>query len=477
MTFQQYTNYSRRSLLGGIAAGISASLAGCTNVSTYGGESDGNGESGASGAGSDGVATALDPGAYADRFETVTNLVEDHGADPTGEEPIGDALSSAWSDDTLIVLPQGDYKLNSQFRRTRSRDVGLIGQNAVIRHGEVESIHSHTVGSGEYSGSTMMFRVGTDNTPHRGEFVFGGFIFDWSRENSGMQGINAHVDGDLEIRNILFNGMHDLGTHGNMRVATHSPESTGLVDSIDMRWGGLHHENTINTRRTTDYAGGTNEYGLGQSWSTSGITGHPQMQGTIHFNNIQCGGWPDNGIYVRGGSGRKILTNCHAANSGVASLRTDSGPDWEPVEYLDETDDYDEARDGPYGQSTLENCIAEVDHTPDERTYGSQRGIRLRGGEFEVRNCHVRIGVDDGAGGAGGSYAIGALDGTERATVTNTSVELTEPGDAFYFTSGFDVELEGIEIQTTGWDGTRSNVFGGATPSMNEVVLNGELIG
>lgn len=474
MTPKQYTNHSRRSLLGGIAAGISASLAGCTNVSTYGGDDESGDDS--TGEGGGGVSTALDPGAYADRFETVTNLVEDHGADPTGEEPIGDALSSAWSDDTLIVLPPGEYKMNRWFRRTGSRDVGLIGQNAVIRHGRVDSIHSHRVNRGEYMGNTMLFRLGVPENPHRGELVFGGLIFDWSEENSGMQGLNAHVDGELEVRNILFNGMHDLGTHGNMRVATHSPGSHGLVDSIDMRWGGKHYENTINTRQTENYDGSVEDGGFGQSWSTSGITGHQDMQGTMHFNNVLCGGWPDNGIYVRGGTGRKILTNCHAANSGVASLRTDSGPDWEPVEYLDGTDDYDEARDGPYGNSVLENCIAEVDHTPDERTYLSQRGIRLRGGEIDVRNCHVRIGVDDGAAGAGGGYAIGALSGTERATVTNTSVELTEPGDAFYFTSGFDVELENIEIQTSGWDGTRSSVLSGSTPSMNGVVLNGEPI-
>ncbi|NKE37321.1 hypothetical protein GWG54_16150 [Natronococcus sp. JC468] len=441
-----------------------------SGASAFGGNSSSEGSAGNA---ESQITPALDPEAYADRFSSVTNLVEDHGADPTGEEPIGGALSSAWSDDTLIFVPTGEYKMNSWFRRVGSRDVGLIGQNAVIRHGRVDAIDGHRVTRGEYTGNTNLFKLGVPGTPHRGDLVFGGFIFDWARENAGMQGLTAHVDGDLEVRNILFNGMHDLGTHGNMRVATHSPESTGLVDSIDMRWGGKHYENTINTRSTRRSPG--QESGPGASWSTSGITGHPEMQGTMHLNNVKCGGFPDNGIYIKGGSGRKILTNCHAANSGVSSLRTDGGTDWEPVEYLDGTTDYDEAREGKYGVSVIENSIAEVDHTPDDHTYLSQRGIRIRNDEVHVRNCHVRIGVSDG-GGAGGGYAIGALEGTDRAVIENTSVELTERGDAFYFTPGFDSELRNVQIKTTGWDGSRASIMSGMTPDMSEVYLNGEQI-
>lgn len=123
----------------------------------------------------------------------------------------------------------------------------------------------------------------------------------------------------------------------------------------------------------------------------------------------------------------------------------------------------------------IENSIVEVDHTPDDHTYLSQRGIRLRDGEAHVRNCHVRIGVDDGDG-PGGGYAIGALSGTERALIENTSIELTEPGNAFYFFPGFDVSLSNVRIRTTGWNGSRGTVMLGSPPDMSEVYLNGERI-
>lgn len=223
-------SYSRRNFLrSGAAVSVApiASLAGC--MAFDGGSSMGEGnpaDAGATDIDAE-VATAIDPAAYEDRFSNVVDITDDpYNADPTGEEPIGDALRMAWEDDTLIVFPQGQYKMNQGFRRTGWRDVGLIGQNAVIRHGEVNAIHGHTVDEGEYRGGTMLFQIGTVDTPHQGEFVFGGFIFDWSRENAGMRGLYAMIGDRAEIRNIAFSGVHDLGTHGNMRVATMSPDAS-----------------------------------------------------------------------------------------------------------------------------------------------------------------------------------------------------------------------------------------------------------
>jgi hypothetical protein len=79
------------------------------------------------------VSTALDPARYKDRFGDVVDITDDpYNADPTGEEPINQALARAWDDDTLIVFPQGQYTMDRGFRRTGWRDVGLVGQNAVI---------------------------------------------------------------------------------------------------------------------------------------------------------------------------------------------------------------------------------------------------------------------------------------------------------------------------------------------------------
>ena len=421
-----------------------------------------------------GVTTVIDPAAYEDRFSNVVDITDDpYNADPTGEEAIDDALMMAWEDDTLIVFPQGQYKMNQGFRRTGWRDVGLVGQNAVIRHGEVDAINGHTVDEGEYRGGTMLFRIGTMSQPHQGEFVFGGFIFDWARENAGMRGLYAMINDRAEIRNIAFNGVHDLGSHGNMRVATTSRDAFALVDSVDMSGGGMHYHDTINTRQTERYDGTVNEQGFGQSWSTTGIVGHTDMSGTTLFQNVICGPWPDNGLYVQGG-GRQIVRNCIASNSGTANIRFNQTDDWDPIPEIDETDDGELTRDGPYGQSMVEDCVTVVDRVPSG-VHESGRSIWHYSGEGVIRDCEVTIAQESEASGAGGNFAIGTRSGVTESTIENCQISLLEPADAFYSGTSAPVTLRDVDIVADGWDpGTAPvDVMGGQTPSLENVTLNG----
>jgi hypothetical protein len=465
---------SRRNILkatGGALASLS--LAGCLQM--FG---TGQDETGTDGEQPSGISAALDPNAYADRFANVVNLVEDYGADPTGEEPIGDSLARAWDDDTLIVVPSGEYKMNEAFRRTRWENVGLIGQNAVIRHGEVERINGHRVTRGEYNGSTMMFRLGTSSNPHQGDLVFGGFIFDWSAENSGMQGVNAFVDGQLEIRNVIFHGLHDLGTHGNLRAATATPESWGIVSNVQMDMGGLHYADTINERSTRRYDGSTQNVGgreVGQSWSTTGVTGHPDMLGTMVFQDIICGPWSGSPIYVRGGEGRKIVTNCYSANGGGNQIRTSGGDAWDPVEWIDGTEDKQEALEGAYGGSVIENCQVWVDQEP-RGVHQAQSGLLFQDTLNGVaRNCSISLAVTHGTGAAG-SYGIGTRGDTDNLRIEDCQIALYDRADAVYVSplSG-SVEIDGLEVQTDGLRIPSSRLFRGVS-SMANVAVDGESI-
>jgi hypothetical protein len=470
---------TRRDFLrGGAAASVAsiATLAGCMAFDGGSSMGEANPANAASNINTE-VPTALDPAAYEDRFSKVVDITEEpYNADPTGEEPIDEALMMAWEDDTLIVFPQGQYKMNRGFRRTGWEDIGLIGQNAVIRHGEVEAIDGHTVTEGEYRGSTMMFRLGTSSTPHQGDLIFGGFIFDWGwHENAGMQGLNAFVDGRLEVRNIVFNGLHSLGTHGNIRTATATPDSFGIVEAIDMREGGLHYTDTINTRATERYDGSTQEVAgeeIGQSWSTTGVTGHPDQEGTIIYSNIICGPWSGSPIYVRGGEGRKIVTECISTNGGGNQIRTNGGDAWEPVEDLDEVDG-ELVRDGPYGQTTIEDCYCLVDRTPGG-VHQVQRGVLFQDGPQTIRNCEIELHVAESSG-AGGSYGIGTRGNAGPIKIENCSITLHEEMDAVYISpySG-SVDVRDTIVNTVGWSASSAaNAIGGASPSaLENVTLN-----
>ncbi|WP_245242868.1 hypothetical protein [Natronococcus sp. JC468] len=464
--------FSRRSFLSAAGTGALSSLAGCMVLD--GGAS--LGDAGPLGSASAGVVsgdldrqvpTSIDPATYEDRFANMVVLTDEpYNADPTGEEPIDDALMMAWEDDTLIVLPKGQYKMNQQFRRTGWHDIGLIGQNAVIRHGEVTGIDGHQVTEGEYRGSTMLFKIGTAGHPHQGEFVFGGLIFDWARENAGMRGLYAMVGDRAEIRNIAFNGVHDLGTHGNMRVATVESDAFAVVDSIDMRGGGLHHVDTINTR-STNRADPSSEHEFGQSWSTTGLAGHPDAAGTTLYQNVICGPWPDNGLYVQGG-GRQIVKDCVCSNSGTSNIRFNDTGNWEPVPEID--------GDGvAYEQSTVEGCQVIIDRMPSG-VHSAQRSIWHYDGPGAIRDCDVTVAYEDDASGAGGNYAIGTRSGVTESVIENCRINLLKPADAFYSGTSAPVTLRDIVIQTEGWDAGSepTDVMSGNTPMLENVTLNGE---
>ncbi|MEM4782011.1 MAG: hypothetical protein QXG03_10695 [Halalkalicoccus sp.] len=336
--------------------------------------------------------------------------------------------------------------MNSSFRATgHSGNLGVTGNEAVIRHGEVRAINGHTVTDGEFQGDTRLFNIGNPRNPHAGDFVFGGLIFDWAwSEHAGMQGLNLHTTGTAEVRNIYFHGVHSLGTHGSIRAATLADDSLGMFSNIDMSWGGLHYANTINQRTTDYYSGATDVSGrLPPSWSTSGFTVGSEQRGTMLVEDVVCGPWPDNGLYLKGGYpetsvGRKILRNCIAFNSNVANIRVNSGDDWEPIEWIDgENPDL-------YDRTVVENCHVFVDENYDPRIYGSQRGVRLDDGDPIIRDSLIELiePTDE---------ALSIMLDTDGATVERVQIDLYEPETAIR-ASGANATVRDAVVNMYGFD-------------------------
>lgn len=61
-------------------------------------------------------------------FETVLNVVDDLGMDPTGRIPIDDALDEGYGEKTLLVFPPGKYLATDEhLYRSPTRQFGMIG--------------------------------------------------------------------------------------------------------------------------------------------------------------------------------------------------------------------------------------------------------------------------------------------------------------------------------------------------------------
>ena len=67
---------------------------------------------------------SIDPKPWRGEFRTVVNMAK-AGADPTGDEDISPVIQREIGSDTLLYVPPGRYKMNSQVRRVGLQNLGI----------------------------------------------------------------------------------------------------------------------------------------------------------------------------------------------------------------------------------------------------------------------------------------------------------------------------------------------------------------
>ncbi|GAA0525047.1 hypothetical protein GCM10008992_26880 [Halorubrum aquaticum] len=131
---------SRRKALGTLTAGI-VSLSGCNSAddtddgdgSSSIDERDGDGgedpvdDDGGGAPAADDEVAGFDAEGYGIEFDRVVNAVDDLGMDPTGEEPIDDALDDAIETGTRIEFPPGDYTVTEEPPTKPARSTSRLG--------------------------------------------------------------------------------------------------------------------------------------------------------------------------------------------------------------------------------------------------------------------------------------------------------------------------------------------------------------
>lgn len=389
-------------------------------------------------------APVSNPKQYASEFDNVVNMVE-AGADPKGNKDVSPVIQREIGSDTLLVFPRGIYKMNSQVRRVGLRNLGIIGQGAVLRHGKITAIDGFDATEGEFTGPAQHFKIGIPDDPHKGKFVFGGFIADWRGNNTGIQILNHHTDGKSVIENVQQRGMHDLGCQGPFRIDAHGPNSKALVRGVNLRHGGKSYQFTINTRE--ERSGGGTE--TGRSWATSGITTHPEAKGHLRVQQSLCGGWPDNGFYLAGGPKQTVeIVNCIAGNSHPSNIRI-SGTD-----------------------CRIKNCTVITDSNFNKTEfYFEQRPIRLDGGTCTVENVRIKQILPTG-------WSVTVQHAMEQATLKNIRVEIHKHAQlALVVDDAVNrCTVNGFAVQTKGWHGTKTALFRGWPDVAKNITVNGNSI-
>lgn len=395
---------SRRSCLRGLAAtGVAGGLLG-QGVSTG--------------------AAATGPRKYFDRFDTVIDVVE-AGADNTGTKSVSSVLQKYCGDDTLLVFPPGRYYMDEQVRFTGFDNFGIVGNDAALVPADY-----HNFDGPQY----RLFRLGVHYSPGT-DLLVDGFTVDQTAPDTGIRAFDAVVDDGLEVRNVTIDGYHDSGTWGPGRFDVLDPAGSGVVEQFEAPDGAQWESETPNA---------------GNIWrGPTGILAN-MTAGTLRFKDCVLGGFPDNGLYASGGSGRIIVDGGHYENSNAPSVRI-GGTD-----------------------SVIRGVTVRVDETP----YGfdAQRGIRLQKAEnARIEDTSVTITAANG-----GCYAL-RIDGscgetwTEGLRVT-IDTDIPESAVTVAADAGFTTLYKtGIDLNAPGGYGVRlegSDGSAGANLEFVDIVGN-----
>ncbi|WP_332898133.1 right-handed parallel beta-helix repeat-containing protein [Haladaptatus sp. CMSO5] len=339
-----------------------------------------------------------------DRYDRIIDIVDDAGADNSGDESITPILEQYAADDTLLKFPPGRYFMDSQFRFTGFENFGMVGDDATL-----VPANYHNFDGPQY----RLFRLGVDYDPGV-DLRVQGFAVDLRADDTGIRVIEAEVTDGLFVDDITVVGRHDSGTFGPGLFNILSADGKGMVKRFRANDGGAFSENAP-----------------GDIWrGPSGLMTSKSHVGQLEFKDCELTDWPDNGLYTPS-EGRVIVNGGRFANSEAASIRM-SGHD-----------------------CLITGAEVVVDQQHDENQ--NQRGIRLDGGsDLRVDDTTIRLEKPNG-------HALTVMDDVESAWLSRLDVHVgdevnhgivvqSNAGSTKITRSDIEIQRGGNAIQINGSD-------------------------
>lgn len=315
--------------------------------------------------------------------------------------------------------------MDEQLRFTEFENFGMVGDGyAVLRPAPAD----------EFSGEPRLFKFGTHYAPGR-NLRIENFAIDFTPENTGVRAFQCQVSDGVEIRDLYFAGRHDAGTWGPMLVDLVDDGGYGVVENVEMLYGGAYTENTS---QDADPAVNTGPTGFLLS---------PYHEGRLDLHNVRIGPFPDNGLYVSGANGQVVVDGGYFRNSNVANVRL-AGDD-----------------------SVVKDATFVVDHNRPEDE--GQRAIRLdEGSRLRVADIEMDLLEPNGNG-------ITVMPGIDSARIDGVSMTIGNTiCDGIVVTEGAgETEILDTEIETNGAGQALKVLSGDADVTARNVTVTGEATG
>jgi hypothetical protein len=316
------------------------------------------------------------------RFETVVDMVEDAGCDPTGEEPCDAPLQRAAADRTLLKFPAGEYLFTEKNVLLDYANLGLLGE------GEV----AFTV-PGNFNEKVVVVDRGTGA-------LFENVTVDLTAPGA-TPGVHVGGDDDVQIHDVRFvgRGIHpdsapqpcgntaipgcdtNPDVTGALYPIVRSPDGTGVVKNVVAHNGGL----------------------MG-TYSRGGVFVGVSTKGTLTLEDCVFTGFSGNGLYCSRTNGVVRVEGGSFRNNDVSQVRLGS--------------------EGSYVQGAEVVVDAETSTSPNPTDALNQRGVRFEGAKIDdsnpaIRDCDVTIATTPNSGGG-----VVASTTAGEFTVENTRVQV-----------------------------------------------------
>lgn len=301
-------------------------------------------------------------------FDTIVDMVEDAGCDPTGSEPCDQLLEQTAADDLLLKFPPGKYRIEEEHRFFELENFGLVGT------GEDRRAVQFVFPSG-YSGIFLGLWNGRD-------WLLENFTIQQSMDRRTGVGLVLVTEGGLVMRDVEIAGFSPYNVNGGQR---------GLYCDVITRDGVADIQRYVHR-------------------GPSQVGNYPQgiqafLADEYHRGTIYCRDWRienagENGIYASRTPGDVRVEGGVFRNNDVASIRVcGQGSYVRGATVIVDTDeahpanlgDYDNTR-GIWWESgelakeggAIENCDFIMRSTPESQ--GLLR-IERTAGEVTIRNC------------------------------------------------------------------------------------------
>jgi hypothetical protein len=284
------------------------------------------------------------------RFATVVDATS-AGCDPTGEAACGPAILDAAADDTLLVFPSGEYRIDETLTLFGFENFGIRGDADDVTF----------VAPPDFNGRWLMADRGRD-------LVVENLTLDVRAENSAPELLLAVEDG-LEVRDVEVVGRgtrrasdpseeSDVGVGSSFLPVVRSPDGEGIVERYVATTGGRIGTYNQGNGRIGIYIGGSNA-------------------GRIRLVDCHLEEFPNNGVYASRTPGVVEVVGGTYRNNDISQVRL-----------------------GSRG-SSVEDATVEVDveavaepNRPDR--FLNPRGVRIESGSLDtagvtVRNVEVRV--------------------------------------------------------------------------------------